>query len=395
MPCFDELVVNWAVNAVISKDDKVKILKSSREGHADFKTLLNREHSEPFEELAARELARLSGDETEEQNGGAGMENGHAPPKYIKDIEQVTLRDGTQLPPIGTGSYVGNMEHNNSKEHAYALVKEALEIGYRLFDCAAFYLNEEEFGEALKRAFDEGEVKRDDVFIVTKIAHPNDEARGYDESPYMTDPDVDAVEGVYNAVQESRRRLQLDCIDMVLIHWPGAFGSTDKEFNKTKRYEMWKGLEKAKRDGLVRQIGVSNFTLEHYDELVGQGVDELPCLNQIEVNPYLVRESFIAGCKQRGMAVMAYCPLGSGNGVLDDRVIDDIAIEHNVMPAQAILRWHVHRGIIPIPKSTNPERMSLNLSSIAGNFELSEEECDRISALDRNQFVCPDPANIA
>lgn len=303
--------------------------------------------------------------------------------------------DGARMPAVGCGTAVftdlGPNQKNLSSEYADSIVSSALDAGYRLIDCASMYENEGEIGTALKSAFASGRVSRDDVFVVTKVGHPN--ISTHTRCDYIEDPAVDAYRGATEDIDRSLRLLQLDRIDAALVHWPGPFGNQDAALGRNKRAEIWGAFEDAYDAGKVRCIGVSNFEPSHMSQLE-QSWRVRPMLNQIECHPYLAREDLIGQLQAAGTQVMAYCPLGSGlYGLMTDPVLVEIAEKYQKSTGQVVLRWHVQRGVVPVPKSTKRERIASNLD-IEG-FELTQDEVARITKLDRNAHVCPDPAEIA
>jgi 2,5-diketo-D-gluconate reductase A len=259
-------------------------------------------------------------------------------------VPVIRLNDGRFIPRLGFG--VWQIDDAKVDE----AVKTAIDAGYRLIDTAQGYDNEPGVGRALESA----SVSREDLFVTTKL---RTRAMGYDE----------AIAGVRASLQA----LQLDTLDMMLIHWPTPARDTYAA--------TWKGLIEARKDGLVRTIGVSNFLPEHIDRIIEEtGI--IPAVNQIEMHPYFQQTEVHGYHERHGIRLEAYSPLGHGE-VLDDPVVGGIAKEHGKSPAQVILRWHLQRDHIVIPKSETPERIRENLDVFG--FELSPEEMAQIGKLDR------------
>ena len=269
-------------------------------------------------------------------------------------VPDVTLNDGRTIPQFGFGVF-----QVRPADTAKA-VAEALEAGYRHIDTAEMYGNEAEVGAAIAGSgLDRGE-----VFVTSKLNngfHRPDDAR--------------------RAFGESLGALGFDYLDLFLIHWPlptrygGDYVST------------WQTLEEFYRDGRARSIGVSNFQPHHLRRLHGES-EITPAVNQIEVHPYLTQDDVRAFCAEHQIAVEAWSPLAQGL-VLDDPTIVEIAKRARKTPAQVVLRWHIERGDIVFPKSVTPSRIAENIDIF--DFELSGEDVEAISALNRNHRTGPDP----
>ncbi|MFJ9210617.1 aldo/keto reductase [Streptomyces sp. NPDC102264] len=253
-----------------------------------------------------------------------------------------TLNDGTALPAVGLGTYPLD---DDACEKAVA---GALALGYRLVDSALNYRNETGTGRGVARAG----VPREDIVITTKLPGRH---HGYDET--------------LASFEESRARLGLDYVDLYLIHWP---------LPRVDKYvDSWKAMIKLREDGLVRSIGVSNFTPAHIERLEAEtGV--LPSVNQIEMHPDLPQEELRAVHTAKGIRTESWSPLGRGSRLLKDPETVSIAEAHGVTPGQVVLRWHTQLGAVPIPKSADPGRQRENLDIFG--FELTAGELDRISA---------------
>lgn len=259
----------------------------------------------------------------------------------------------TVIPQIGFGTF------QIPAEDTQRAVEEALEIGYRHIDTAAAYYNEKGVGAALKATGMAGK-----VFVTTKLRNCD---QGY--------------EPTLIAFEESRRKLGVDVVDMYLIHWPFAL---------IGRYcESWRALLRLRDEGVLRVPGVSNFLPEHLETLIKDS-GETPAVDQIEVHPRYSQPDNLRFCREHGITVEAYSPLGHGTD-LDAEPVLEAARNHGVTPGQVVLRWHTQEGRIVIPKSKHVERMRQNLD-ISG-FDLTEAELAAIDALhDPAARVSGDPA---
>ena len=254
-----------------------------------------------------------------------------------------TLNDGNTLPAVGFGTYPLRGEEGISA------VTSALEAGYRLLDTAVNYDNEREVGEALRRSG----VPREEVAVASKIPGRH---HGY----------ADAVA----STEESLRTLGLDYLDLHLIHWPNP--------RVGKYAEAWRALVDLRDRGLVRSIGVSNFTEEHLTRIIDDtGV--VPAVNQVELHPRFPQQDMRAVHERLGIRTEAWSPMGKRRAPLEEEVVTRAADRLGVTPGQVILRWHVQVGSLPIPKSSSPERQRQNYEIF--DFELTGEEVDAISAL--------------
>jgi 2,5-diketo-D-gluconate reductase A len=263
-------------------------------------------------------------------------------------VPNIALHDGTSIPQLGFGVF------QVPPEDTEKTVLSAFEVGYRHIDTAEMYGNEEGVGAAIRSSG----IPRDDLYITSKLNNgfhrPDDARRAFDDT---------------------MRKLDLDRLDLFLIHWPlptlydGDFVST------------WRTLGEFAQDGRLTSVGVSNFEPEHLQRIIDE-TGLVPVVNQIEVHPYLTNERARAASLEHGIKVEAWSPIAQG-GVLDDEVIGEIAATHGKSPSQVTLRWHVERGDIIFPKSMRQERMRENFEIF--DFSLTDEEVRRISALDRGE----------
>lgn len=253
------------------------------------------------------------------------------------------LNDGHTIPAIGFGTYPLR------GEPGVVAVRSAISNGYRLIDTAFNYDNE----AAVGRALTESDLPREELFVASKLPgrfHEHDAAA--------------------NAVRESVWRLGLDYLDFYLIHWPNP--------TEGKYVEAWEALVEARDAGIVRSIGVSNFTLEHLEK-IERATGVRPAVNQIELHPYFPQEEQLAAHKELGIVTEAWSPLGKASSIREEPVAQEVASAHGVSPSQVILRWHIQREVVPIPKSANSERQAENLDVFG--FELSADEVAAITAL--------------
>jgi 2,5-diketo-D-gluconate reductase A len=261
----------------------------------------------------------------------------------MADIPTYTLNDGSTLPALGFGTYPLKGEDGT------AAIVSAIEAGYRLLDTAVNYENEAEVGEALRRSG----LPRDQVQVASKLPGRH---HGYDDA--------------MASVRGSLERLGLDHMDLHLIHWPNP--------GRGKYVEAWRALVQLQKDGLVRSIGVSNFTAEHLRTIIDDtGVT--PSVNQIELHPRFPQEEMRRVHEELGIRTEAWSPMGKRRAPLDEDVVTSAAKEHGVSPGQVILRWHVQIGSLAIPKSSDPERQRQNLDVFG--FELTDDQVAAISGL--------------
>lgn len=262
-------------------------------------------------------------------------------------MEFVTLSNGVKMPKLGYGAYAIDKTDSERILHA------AVDAGYRLFDTAASYLNEDEVGQALKSCG----VSRDQLFMTTKV--------------WFTECTYDQAR---HSVERSLKRLKTDYLDLVLIHQP---------FNDY--YGAYRALEEFYQAGTVRAIGVSNFSPERLNDLA-KFTAVTPHLNQIEINPYYQQESARAFMESIGVQAQAWAPLGRGrNGVMDDSTLVRIAEAHGVTVPQIILRWLMNRGLAVVAKSNNPDRIRQNLKSL--NIVLSDADMKAIAGLETGKSL--------
>jgi 2,5-diketo-D-gluconate reductase A len=272
-------------------------------------------------------------------------------------ISTVTLNDGLVFPEVGLGTY-----KLRDEEGIDAMVA-AISSGYRLLDSAVNYENESEVGAAVRRAGDQLGVGRDELIVTTKIPGRD---HGYDSA--------------MASAERSLATLGLDRIDLYLIHWPNP--------SVGKYLQTWQAMIALREGGLVRSIGVSNFTEAMLTRLIDEtGVT--PAVNQVELHPYFTQHTLREFHREHGIRTESWSPLARRSELLSEQVIGDIAAELGVSPTQVVVRWHVQLGSTPIPKSADPQRQVEN-ADVFG-FTLTDEQMAAISNLERGRLWDGDP----
>jgi len=294
-------------------------------------------------------------------------------------VNKMAFSNGDQIDAIGLGTW------KSDPGKVGEAVKAALKVGYRHIDCAAVYGNEKEVGEALQESFSELDIKREDVWITSKLwntAHKS--------------------EDVVPALKQTLSDLKLDYLDLYLIHWPIAFKPGMKGFPQSDEdylsldevpiIETWEAMLEAKKEGLINNAGVSNFSIKKLKDLSSK-TDHAPEMNQVELHPYLQQDDMLSYCRDNNILVTAYSPLGSSDrpdalkaddepSLLENEVINEIADKHDATPAQVLIKWAVERDTIVIPKSTNAGRIEENLKS--AQLNLDDEDMAKIKSLDKH-----------
>jgi 2,5-diketo-D-gluconate reductase A len=272
-------------------------------------------------------------------------------------VPTLQLNSGHSIPQLGFGVFKVDPAETER------IVTDALEAGYRHIDTAAIYGNEEGVGRAIAASG----LARDELFITTKLWN-----------------DDQGTESAHAAIDRSLDKLGLDFVDLYLIHWP-----TPK---KDRYVESWHALEQIASDGKARSIGVSNFLVPHLERVVAEG-GTVPAVNQIELHPAYQLPDVTAFSREHGIHIEAWGPLGQGKYPLfDEEPVAAAAAAHGVSPAQAVLKWHLQVGNIVFPKSNSAERIRENFDLFG--FDLSSDEVDAISALERGGRVSAHPDEV-
>jgi 2,5-diketo-D-gluconate reductase A len=271
-------------------------------------------------------------------------------------VPTLTLNNGVEIPQLGFGVFLV------PPESTVETLSHAIEIGYRHIDTAQMYRNEREVGQAIH----ESGIDRSEFFVTSKLA--NNRLN---------------FEQALSGIDASLEALNIEVLDLFLIHWPLP---TVRDY-----VETWKAFEQILAGGRVRAVGVSNFQIAHLQRILDE-CEIVPAVNQIEAHPYLTQNELVSFDKAHGIATEAWSPIGRG-AVLDDEVLVRIGELHAKTAAQVTLRWHIQRGSIIFPKSMSPTRMRENFEIF--DFQLSDDEVRQIDALDRGERVGPDPDTFA
>ncbi|XP_057668948.1 aldo-keto reductase family 1 member B1-like [Diorhabda carinulata] len=298
-------------------------------------------------------------------------------------VPLIKLNNGRTIPAFGLGTW------KSKPGEVTQAVKDAIDAGYRHIDCAYYYENEAEVGAALKEKIASGVVKREELFITSKLW------------PSFMRPDL-----VEPTLKESLKNLCLDYLDLYLIHWPAALKEggallpkrPDHDvlcvFSDVDYIDTWKAMEEVAKKGLAKSIGVSNFNKRQLERVLENATIK-PVNNQIECHPYLNQKKLIAFCKSKNIAVTAYSPLGSPDRpwakptdpiLTEDPKVKAIAEKYKKSSAQVILRYLFQQGVIPIPKSVNKKRITENINIF--DFELTPEDVAVFDTFDCNGRVC-------
>ncbi|XP_071020079.1 glyoxal reductase [Oncorhynchus clarkii lewisi] len=291
------------------------------------------------------------------------------PPIHSSPTPSVLLNTGARMPLLGLGTY-----RLRGPDEILQAVDAALSTGYRSFDTASVYRNEADLGRALRRLLPEHGLSRADVFITSKLGPKDQGSR--------------AREGALRSLE----LLDLDYIDLYLIHWPGTqgLGVGDKR-NPENRAQSWAVLEELHAQGKLRAIGVSNYTPGHMKELL-EGCCVTPAVIQVEFHPRLSQGEMRHLCGENGVCFQAYSSLGTGS-LLQDPLVVQIAQGYGLTTAQVLLRWAVQQGVPVLPKSSHPTRVAEN--GHVFDFELTAEDMERLGGMDCGQKYCWDPSQVA
>jgi len=272
--------------------------------------------------------------------------------KNIKD--KLALNNGVEIPQLGLGVFQAD-----DGNEVFSAVDHALNVGYRLIDTAAIYKNEPGVGKAINKS----NIDRKDIFLTTKLW--NSRHGNYKQ--------------VSKGFNDSLSRLNLEYVDLYLIHWPV----------KGKYIDSWKAMEELYLEGKIKAIGVSNFQIHHLEEILDK-TQIIPAVNQIEYHPLLQQNDLYEFCNKHSIIIEAWRPILKGEANKISELVD-IGEKYNKTAVQVCLRWNLQKEVVTIPKSVNPDRIKSNAEIF--DFELSEEDMKLIASLNQNKRFGPDPDN--
>ncbi|XP_068671498.1 glyoxal reductase-like isoform X1 [Montipora capricornis] len=282
------------------------------------------------------------------------------------------LNNGVQIPAIGLGTF--QMRSVPEDDVIHRTIDHALQFGYRLIDTASVYGNEADIGRSLKELLPKYGLSRKDIFITSKLS-PRD--HGFDSAE--------------KACMKSLESLDCEYLDLYLIHWPGVQKlKREDPKNAELRRKSWQALEKLYKGGLLRSIGVSNYTIDHLDELL-QFATVVPAVLQVEFHPKLYQKKLYEYCKSKGIWLQAYTSLGQGR-LLDEEAVRSIAAQYNKSTAQVLLKWALQHGVGIIPKSVRAQHIQDNIS--VTEFELSVDDMETLDKMNTDTHFCWDPTGV-
>lgn len=275
-------------------------------------------------------------------------------------MQYIDFHNGNTMPQLGLGVF--RVENDDTAKDA---VKHAIINGYRSIDAALVYGNEEMVGRGIQEGIAAADIQREDLFITSKLWF-----------------DSFGKENVEKGYQTSINNLGLDYLDLYLIHWPGT--------DESVMIETWKGMEALYESGKVKNIGVSNFNIEHLEVLKSQ-TSIKPVINQVEFHPYFTQQELRTYLDTESIYMESWSPLMNAE-ILTDETINAIAEEIGKSPAQVVIRWNIEHGVVTIPKSITPHRIEENINIF--DFSLTADQMERIDALNENKRIGPNPLEL-
>ncbi|CAM3971049.1 aldo/keto reductase [Staphylococcus xylosus] len=273
-------------------------------------------------------------------------------------MENITFYNGNEMPIVGLGTF--RVENN---DECAASVKHAIENGYTHIDTAMIYENEDKVGQGIAEGLASTGLKRSDLFITSKL--------------WLDDY---GRQNVADAYETSLNKLGLDYLDLYLMHWPGT--------DEALMIDTWQGMEDLYKNDKVKNIGVSNFNIEHLEALLAQ-VSIKPVINQVEFHPYLLQSSLNRYLEVQNIHMESWSPLMNAQ-ILEDETLNAVANEVGKSPAQVIIRWNIEHGVVVIPKSVTPSRIEENINVF--DFALTAEQIEKLDNLNEERRIGPDPA---
>lgn len=273
-------------------------------------------------------------------------------------MENITFYNGNEMPIVGLGTF--RVENN---DECAASVKHAIENGYTHIDTAMIYENEDKVGQGIAEGLASTGLKRSDLFITSKL--------------WLDDY---GRQNVADAYETSLNKLGLDYLDLYLMHWPGT--------DEALMIDTWQGMEDLYKNDKVKNIGVSNFNIEHLEALLEQ-VSIKPVINQVEFHPYLLQSSLNRYLEVQNIHMESWSPLMNAQ-ILEDETVNAVANEVGKSPAQVIIRWNIEHGVVVIPKSVTPSRIEENINVF--DFALTAEQIEKLDNLNEERRIGPDPA---
>lgn len=287
-------------------------------------------------------------------------------------MKTVKLNNDVKIPVIGLGTW------RAKPGEVYKAIRWAIKVGYQQIDCAPVYGNEVEIGQAIHDAINEGDIKREQLFVTSKLWN-----------------DAHAPAEVLPALKKTLNDLQLEYLDLYLMHWPVALkkgvempqSADDMISLKDQPLDLtWAEMERAQLKGLVRSIGVSNFGPKKLADLIEKS-EIVPAVNQVEYHPLLQQKELVDFCRKNGIALVAYSPLGSGKdvGVLNNPIIVEMSQRLKITPAQLVLAWGINNGVVVIPKSIHAERIQENYGAMG--IKLDDADMEKIATLDEGKRI--------